>query len=270
MFCMSRNRERQSARCVLPKDDGTEGQESSTERVGKKSKEQIDRRVRRDRATLEVVGTDPMGESERRGGRSRRRIQTRVDKAPEGNKSRRRVAGKRSRYRERHVSTKTDNGMRSSRRRRRLASSEEHRAEMKYLSAHMVQGSNITYETNRNIGVRSIEHRKWWRAKPSGACAGKQLVGGRFVYEDEAYLEYVVETSICDMVHTYVPLEQRGRGIARRLAEAAFRFAEEEGMSVRPTCSYISDTFLPRHPKYRPRAISVAIDTTTSDERNGT
>lgn len=91
-----------------------------------------------------------------------------------------------------------------------------------------------------------IEHRKWYQKRRRS----KLLVGGRFVSGD-AYLEYVHRTGTgergqVDIVHTYVPPHLRGRGIAMHLVDAAYAFASLERFSVVPTCTYVSDTYLPR------------------------
>ncbi|CAN6235021.1 unnamed protein product [Urochloa humidicola] len=73
---------------------------------------------------------------------------------------------------------------------------------------------------------------------------------GRFETPDgEAFLEYRLPSpAVMDMVHTYVPRSKRGQGLAARLCDAAFAHARGHGMRVVPTCSYISDTYLPRNP----------------------
>ena len=58
-----------------------------------------------------------------------------------------------------------------------------------------------------------------------------------------------------DMDHTITPESMRGRGIAEHVTLAAFQFCEREGYRVIPTCTYISDTFLSRHPELRPLVI---------------
>ncbi|XP_065847277.1 acetyltransferase At1g77540-like [Euphorbia lathyris] len=72
----------------------------------------------------------------------------------------------------------------------------------------------------------------------------------RFETEDkEAYLDYVVreDGKVMDIVHTFVPRSKRGLGMASHLCIAAFNHAKSHSMSVIPTCSYVSDTFLPRN-----------------------
>ncbi len=53
-----------------------------------------------------------------------------------------------------------------------------------------------------------------------------------------------------DLYHTYVPEVFRGRGIAEKLCKTAFEYAKAHGMTVIPSCSYISDAYLKRHPEY--------------------
>jgi predicted GNAT family acetyltransferase len=50
-----------------------------------------------------------------------------------------------------------------------------------------------------------------------------------------------------DITHTFTPPAARGRGLAARLAAAAFAWAAARGAAVRPSCSYISDTYAPAH-----------------------
>lgn len=78
----------------------------------------------------------------------------------------------------------------------------------------------------------------------------------RFATRDGlAYLQYRIlfrnQKPVMDMVHTYVPPSKRGSGIAALLCVAAFQHAQQHGLLVIPTCSYISDTFLPRNAMWR-------------------
>jgi len=52
------------------------------------------------------------------------------------------------------------------------------------------------------------------------------------------------------MYETYCPPEYRGRGVAGILCEAAFEHCREHGVSVVPTCTYISGRFVQKHPEY--------------------
>ncbi|KAL3840013.1 hypothetical protein ACJIZ3_024604 [Penstemon smallii] len=79
----------------------------------------------------------------------------------------------------------------------------------------------------------------------------------KFETEDkEAYIEYEEEVRrggkviIMDLTHTYVPPTKRGLGLASQLCVAAFTHAQTHSLSIIPTCSYVSDTFVPRNPNW--------------------
>ena len=60
-------------------------------------------------------------------------------------------------------------------------------------------------------------------------------------------LVYRIDGDVLDLVHTEVPRELEGRGIASDLASAALAYAAEQGMLVRPTCPFVR-SYLERHP----------------------
>ena len=68
----------------------------------------------------------------------------------------------------------------------------------------------------------------------------------------EACLMYRLSGTELDLYHTYVPEVFRGRGIAEQLVKAAFEYAKAGGLTVMPSCSYISGAYLKRHPEYEP------------------
>ncbi|KAL7155878.1 hypothetical protein ABFS83_03G105500 [Erythranthe nasuta] len=77
----------------------------------------------------------------------------------------------------------------------------------------------------------------------------------KFETEDKkAYLEYEVRcnggVNVMDITHTYVPPTKRGLGLASHLCAAAFSHAQHHSLSIIPSCSYVSDTFLPRNPTW--------------------
>ncbi|MCM1178396.1 MAG: N-acetyltransferase [Clostridium sp.] len=63
-----------------------------------------------------------------------------------------------------------------------------------------------------------------------------------------ANVEYAVKDGVFDIIHTYVPDEIGGRGIAGELVEAAYSFAESQGLKLRGSCTYASYWLL-RHQK---------------------
>ncbi len=66
----------------------------------------------------------------------------------------------------------------------------------------------------------------------------------------EACLMYRLSGQEMDLYHTYVPEAFRGRGVADKLCKAAFEHAKAKGLTVVPSCSYISDAYLRRHKEY--------------------
>jgi len=58
--------------------------------------------------------------------------------------------------------------------------------------------------------------------------------------EIKAILEYsYIGDCHVDMFHTGVPVELRGRGIAKQLAIAAFDYALDKKLTVTPSCTYL-------------------------------
>jgi predicted GNAT family acetyltransferase len=79
--------------------------------------------------------------------------------------------------------------------------------------------------------------------------------GNRFCVKRQGYeacLMYRLTGKELDLYHTYVPEAFRGRGMAEKLCKAAFEYAKANKLTVIPSCSYISDAYLKRHPEYEP------------------
>ena len=71
----------------------------------------------------------------------------------------------------------------------------------------------------------------------------------------EALLSYrIIGKKVMSIYHTFTPEEERGRGIAEKLAIRAFEFANEKGLKVRPDCPYILH-FLGKHKELRGQAV---------------
>lgn len=64
-----------------------------------------------------------------------------------------------------------------------------------------------------------------------------------------AYLSYRREGASIVVEHTFVPEEQRGRGLAGALARAALETARQQGWRVVPECTYVAQ-FIQRHPEF--------------------
>lgn len=63
-------------------------------------------------------------------------------------------------------------------------------------------------------------------------------------------LDYLLRDGVAVFVHTGVPPELRGRGLAADLVEAGLKWAEESGYKVRPACSYVA-RHIERHPAWK-------------------
>src|SRR3989338_8283617 len=69
--------------------------------------------------------------------------------------------------------------------------------------------------------------------------------------EDLAVLEYeALGNNVYDFKHTFAPECMRGKGVASRLATAAFNHASAHRWTVRPTCWFLRDVFLKQHPTF--------------------
>jgi len=80
----------------------------------------------------------------------------------------------------------------------------------------------------------------------------QEVTTGRFEIEQDghvAYLEYTVAGKILALVHTEVPDELRGRGLASELANSALQWARDNHMKVDVICPSVAD-FLERHKEY--------------------
>lgn len=53
-----------------------------------------------------------------------------------------------------------------------------------------------------------------------------------------AYVEYVIDASDLNIIHTVVPKEIGGKGIASALVAAAYEYGESMNLSPKATCSY--------------------------------
>jgi uncharacterized protein len=64
-----------------------------------------------------------------------------------------------------------------------------------------------------------------------------------------AHLDYRLREGVADIVHTEVPAEYQGQGLAGKLAVTALEWARAEGRKVVPSCAYMK-AFLTKHPEF--------------------
>jgi uncharacterized protein len=71
---------------------------------------------------------------------------------------------------------------------------------------------------------------------------------GRFCIgsHPDCFLSYEVENKVINMNHTFVLEGFRGKGFGAILVDKALDFAEQEGMTVNPSCSFVSNEMLKR------------------------
>jgi predicted GNAT family acetyltransferase len=65
----------------------------------------------------------------------------------------------------------------------------------------------------------------------------------------ESHLEYIRMDDVLNLIHTYVPIELRGKGIAAKLVEAALAYVKENNLKIIPSCSYVAN-YIERHKEY--------------------
>jgi uncharacterized protein len=70
-----------------------------------------------------------------------------------------------------------------------------------------------------------------------------------------AKIDYVMEDQVIIFVHTEVPKEFGGRGIADKMANTALEYAKTQGYQVMALCPFVA-AYIQRHPEYK----SITID----------
>lgn len=65
-----------------------------------------------------------------------------------------------------------------------------------------------------------------------------------------AYVEYRLDSSSLDILHTVVPPPIEGRGIAAALVKKTYEYAAEQGLKPKATCWYAAK-WLERHPEMK-------------------
>ena len=61
-----------------------------------------------------------------------------------------------------------------------------------------------------------------------------------------AVADYVLQEKTLVVTHVVVPTQLRGRGVASELAQFIVAFARENGLKIRPQCSFMA-AFMERH-----------------------
>ena len=91
-----------------------------------------------------------------------------------------------------------------------------------------------------------------WRMFRRKSQAPQKVTTGRFEIERDgkvAYLEYSMTGNVLGLIHTEVPAELRGLGLASSLAETALQYALKNKLKVDVICPSVHD-YIAKHPEY--------------------
>jgi predicted GNAT family acetyltransferase len=68
--------------------------------------------------------------------------------------------------------------------------------------------------------------------------------------DQQAELAYSLPAAgVIDFVHTFVPENQRGQGVADELAQAGLAYARQQHLKVRTSCPFMAD-YVQQHQQY--------------------
>jgi predicted GNAT family acetyltransferase len=89
-----------------------------------------------------------------------------------------------------------------------------------------------------------------WRSRKSESP--QKVTTGRFEIERDgkvAYLEYSMTGKVLGLIHTEIPAELRGLGLASSLSETALQYAIKNGLKVDVICPSVF-AYIAKHPEY--------------------
>jgi len=69
-------------------------------------------------------------------------------------------------------------------------------------------------------------------------------------HNQTAFVDYEIDQNQIELIHTEVPKELGGKGIGSYLAENSLKFAKNNQLKVKPSCSFIKN-YIDKHPEYQ-------------------
>jgi predicted GNAT family acetyltransferase len=88
-------------------------------------------------------------------------------------------------------------------------------------------------------------------AEPFKAVMNDQASRFEITLDGEtAFAEYVIHNGAMVLPHTVVPPAFEGKGVGSALAQAAFGYAREHGLTVKPTCPFMAQ-YMSTHPAWQ-------------------
>jgi predicted GNAT family acetyltransferase len=70
-----------------------------------------------------------------------------------------------------------------------------------------------------------------------------------FVGGHRAFIDYKTKDNKIYLIHTEVPKELQGQGVAEAIVEKAFKYIEAHKLTLIPLCTYVQ-IFLRKHPEW--------------------
>lgn len=122
------------------------------------------------------------------------------------------------------------------------------------IAANVINGTDFTIYSDHSFDVEMVKRgRKYLYGKITSKSSTDSYLNFRLTLRKDNVVSELPNScnSVMDIDHVFVPVACRGSRIADKLARKAFSIAEVKEWTVRPTCSYIRETFLVRCPEYR-------------------